>query len=144
MAHRRALLYDARPVRIPSSIVLAASLACALAAGCSPRIGDACAVATNCSINNDRLCDPSQPNGACIVFDCQADRCPDDAVCVRFNPDPPRRQVVACMRRCSGDGDCRSADGYRCVSDGDLESMGLTADVIDVTRPDARYCVAVD
>lgn len=124
----------------PWVLVLAASLL-ALAA-CSPRIGDSCSSSTNCSINGDRLCDLTQPGGACEVFDCQADQCPDDAVCARFNPAEPRLSVVACMRRCSSDGDCRQGDGYRCV-DPATHDDGLFAEVVDVQRPEARFCAAV-
>jgi curli biogenesis system outer membrane secretion channel CsgG len=123
---------------------LALALACILVclAACSPRIGDSCSSSVNCSINGDRLCDTTQPNGACVVFDCQADQCPDDAVCARFNPAEPRLSVLACMRRCSSDSDCRSGDGYRCIDPSTFED-GLFAEVVDLGRPDARFCVAV-
>jgi hypothetical protein len=132
-------------VHLPASIAaLASALALAgLAVGCAPTIGDSCSSSTACSVNNDRVCDLTQPGGACTVFDCQPDRCPDDAVCVRFNPTPPRRAVVACMRRCDGDGSCRTGDGYRCRSTQDLASEALEVEVIDRARPDARFCVAV-
>ncbi len=128
--------------RLPLALVLAFALVPGLAVGCTPRIGDGCQASANCSINGDRLCDTSQPGGACIVFDCQADRCPDDAVCVRFNPAPVRRAVVACMQRCEDDGDCRESQGYRCRGVADLEADGLPVAVVDVARPDARFCVA--
>lgn len=108
-------------------------------AGCAPSIGDGCSSATNCSVNGDRQCDLSQPGGYCIVFDCQPDQCPNDAVCVRFNPDAPRHAVVACMRRCSSDGDCRSGDGYRCRSASELPD-GF-AMVTDLDPPDGRFCI---
>jgi hypothetical protein len=119
--------------------------AAVLAAGCAPVIGDGCGSATNCSVNGDRQCDLTQPGGACTVFDCQADQCPDNAVCVRFNPDDPRHAVVACMRACNDDGGCRG--DYECVSAADL---GLQPDgddvarVIDVTRGDRSFCIARD
>lgn len=140
MARARAVFYAARPVRAAFRLLLLASLLGG--AGCAPRIGDGCSNSANCSINNDRLCDTSQPGGACTVLDCQPDRCPDDAVCVRFNPTPPRRQVVACMRRCGGDGDCRTGDGYACTNVEELRTMGLAAEVLDRGRPDAHFCVA--
>lgn len=112
----------------------------AAASGCAPRIGDSCSSATNCSVNGDRQCDLAEPRGACIVFDCQPDACPDDAVCVRFRPDEPRLSVVACMRRCGSDAECRTGDGYACVSPLDLD-VGF-AEVTDVRRPDARFCLA--
>jgi hypothetical protein len=126
------------PLAIASLLALAALAA--LGAGCTPRIGDGCSSSSNCSINGDRLCDTSQPGGACIVFDCQPDRCPDDAICVRFNPSPPRRAVVACMRACNGDGDCRS--GYSCLSREDLAAAGLDVEILDRDTPDALFCIA--
>jgi hypothetical protein len=158
-AHGGAVLYAPRPVRPPSrpSKSLRALFRPALAlviavvgaglagstAGCAPRIGDGCQNNTNCSINGDRLCDNAQPGGSCIVFDCQPDRCPDDAVCVRFNPTPPRLQVVACMRRCTSDADCRSGDGYRCRSAADFAGTDLEVSVLDLDPPDGSFCVAV-
>lgn len=145
MARAARVFYAARPVRTSSTFVIAlAALAASVVAGCAPRIGDGCQNSTNCSINGDRLCDTSQPGGNCTVFDCQPDRCPDDAVCVRFNPVPARRAIVACMRRCSTDGDCRSGDGYRCTGVAELDSADLTTEIVDVNRPDARFCVAVE
>lgn len=144
MARSGLVPYARRPVRTPSPFLLAIALASSLAIGCAPRIGDGCQTSTNCSINGDRLCDTSQPGGSCITFDCQPDRCADDAVCVRFNPSPPRLAVVACMRGCSDDGDCREGDGYRCRSVEELamESPPLQAAVLDLDPPNGRFCVA--
>ncbi len=110
----------------------------AMASGCSPRIGDGCSNPGNCSINGDRACDIAQPGGYCTVIDCLPDRCPDNAVCVRFNPQPARRATVACMRACSGDGDCRSE--YQCLSIEDLAATGLEAEITDTGRG-PRFCV---
>lgn len=118
-----------------------AGLLASFVVGCAPRVGDGCATATNCSINGDRSCDTASTGGACTIFDCQPDQCPDDAVCARFLPSMPRRSVVACMRRCSSDGDCRSGDGYRCIDPTTYEG-GDFAQVIDQMRPNARFCVA--
>ncbi len=120
----------------------AALLVMLLAVGCSPRIGDSCSSAINCSINGDRACDVTQPGGACVVFDCQADQCADDAACVRFRPAEPRLSVVACMRRCDSDGDCRESEGYRCVDPSSYED-GLFAEVVDRDRADAHFCAAI-
>ena len=146
MARAARVLYAARPVRTARSILIAfAALvaSAAGAAGCAPQIGDGCSTSTNCSINGDRLCDTSQPGGNCTVFDCQADVCPDNAVCVRFNPLPARRAIVACMKSCGSDVDCRSGEGYRCRSVAELASEELTVEVLDLEPPDARFCVAV-
>lgn len=127
-----------------SRLVFAAIALFALGAtsACSPRIGDSCSTSINCSINGDRSCDTTQPGGACVVLDCQADQCADDAVCARFNPAEPRRSVVACMRRCNSDGDCRQGDGFRCV-DTMTYMDGLFAEIVDRERPDARFCAAI-
>ncbi len=129
-------------IRRPLAPLLSAIAAFALAgiSGCAPSIGDSCGNSTNCSVNGDRQCDLSQPGGYCTVFDCQPDQCPNDAVCVRFNPTEPRLAVIACMRRCSSDGDCRSGDGYRCRGAAEL-APSLSAEVTDLDPPDGRFCV---
>ncbi len=119
------------------AIVLLAIAFSALAVACSPRIGDGCSSAANCSVNGDRFCDITQPSGACIVFDCQPDQCPDNTVCVRFNPAEPRLSVVACMRPCTSNGDCRA--NYQCIDAMTFED-GLYAEVVD-TSP-RRFCAA--
>ena len=120
------------------AIVFLAIAISALSVACSPRIGDSCGSAANCSVNGDRFCDLTQPSGACIVFDCQPDQCPDDTVCVRFNPVQPRLSTVACMRPCQSDGDCRTS--YRCI-DAATEADGLYAEVIDMNSQ-RRFCAA--
>ena len=143
MARGGQLFYAARPVRfLRPLLALSALLAASLAAGCAPQMGDSCDTSANCSINGDRTCDVAQPGGYCTIFDCQANNCPDDAVCVRFNPDPARRAVVACMRRCGGDGDCRQGDGYACRSVEQLRETGLGVELVDTEAQ--RFCVAVD
>src|SRR6266849_6272350 len=97
-----------------------AIVAFALAAGCSPKIGDKCSVSTDCSVQGDRLCDPTQPGGYCTIFNCEPNRCPDEAVCVAFN-EPTcsssalsrRFQRTFCMLVCESNEDCRG--GYLCV-----------------------------
>ncbi len=116
-----------------------------LAMGCAPRIGDACAASTNCSVNGDRLCDVTMPRGYCTVFDCTADACPDDAVCVRFQPVPARLARNVCMRRCGSDGECRVNEGYTCVGEADLGGRVPSADlfeIVDVNRRDGRFCMS--
>lgn len=129
-----------RPVR---SLIL--SFFCVLAA-CAPTIGDSCDNSGNCSINLDRFCDRAQPGGYCTILNCQADQCPDDAVCIRFRDDSPRLSVVACMKSCSGNGDCR--DDYVCMGASQLEAgelggQPLSVEVVDLDRdPETRFCVA--
>jgi len=94
-------------------------------AGCAPQIGDKCTISTDCSQLGDRLCDITQPEGYCTIFNCEPDTCPD-SVCVAFDPklDPacgytddgrsPRFERTFCLRPCDDDSDCR--DEYMCVN----------------------------
>jgi hypothetical protein len=89
-------------------------------AGCAPKIGDKCSVSTDCSAQGDRLCDPTQPDGYCTIFNCEPNKCPSEAVCVAFNEAScsspalaARFQRTFCMLACKSDSDCRS--GYRCL-----------------------------
>jgi len=97
----------------------------ALLLGCTPKIGNKCTLSTDCSQLGDRLCDGTQPNGYCTIFNCEPDNCPD-SICVAFDPtlDPacknadqgrwPRFERTFCLKACSADSDCR--DGYACVN----------------------------
>src|ERR1700712_731835 len=96
----------------------------ALTFGCTPKIGNTCTLSTDCSQLGDRLCDVTQPDGYCTIFNCEPDQCPD-SICVGFDPtlDPAcknadngrwaRFQRTFCMKPCDDDGDCR--DAYQCV-----------------------------
>ncbi len=96
----------------------------ALFLGCTPKIGNSCTLSTDCSSLGDRLCDTTQPNGYCTVFNCEPDQCPN-AICVAFDPtlDPacgsadngraPRFEASFCLAPCSSNSDCR--DQYECV-----------------------------
>lgn len=124
----------------------------ALAFGCAPAIGGSCNTSFDCSINGDRQCDTTQPGGVCTVFGCEADTCPDDAVCVRWRPEPSRLTFNACMKRCATDADCRVDQGYVCLEAGDIlttETGGdVVAEVIDEERMDGTrsqsFCVSTD
>jgi hypothetical protein len=95
-----------------------------LLGGCAPKIGKSCELSTDCSQLGDRLCDTTQPEGYCTIFNCEPDTCPDSA-CVGFYAqlDPacgttddgrtPRFERTFCMAPCSSDSSCR--DGYDCV-----------------------------
>ena len=93
------------------------------AVGCTPNIGDKCALSTDCSIRGDRLCDTSQPGGYCTIFNCRTDSCPDKAACVLFQAGVQgcgyddrtfsRTGRTFCMAQCHSDSDCR--DGYMCT-----------------------------
>ncbi len=90
------------------------------ATACTPSIGDKCVLSTDCSPRGDRLCDTSQPDGYCTIFNCQGDSCPDKAACVLFNAAIPgcgyddragaggsRAGRSFCIARCFSDSDCR-------------------------------------
>jgi hypothetical protein len=115
------------------------------ALGCSPAIGDSCSTAFDCSITGDRVCDTARPSGACTVYGCEADNCPEDAVCVRFRPEESRLAFTACMRRCEVAGHCRVDQGFACMAAEEiLDSDGVTplAEVVD--EDVQRFCVATD
>lgn len=107
--------------------------------GCKPKIGDSCTTSTDCSVNGDRLCDTSQPDGYCTVFNCEPDSCPEgEAICVAFDdmvcgmPDPRRRFArTFCMAVCDDNSDCRS--GYQCIDVGN--------EVVDTAPPTHRVCL---
>jgi hypothetical protein len=100
------------------------------AAGCKPKIGDKCSTSTDCSQTGDRLCDISEPNGYCTIYNCEpkgsnaATSCPDEAACIAFASDPSSvpgcqsalgatpYQRTFCLKRCDNGRDCR--DGYTC------------------------------
>jgi len=85
-----------------------------VAFGCKPQVGDACKLSTDCSVLGDRLCDTSQPEGYCTIFNCDVDTCPGESVCVEFHPESPRFSRRFCVRGCDKGSDCRP--GYACVS----------------------------
>ncbi len=118
-----------------------------LGAGCAPKIGKACTLSTDCSQLGDRLCDTTQPQGYCTIFNCEPDTCPE-AVCVGFDSqiDPAcggtqasqasRFERTFCMKGCNDDSDCR--DGYRCQ-----EPKALSAAIVDLKLPSTTgICIA--
>jgi hypothetical protein len=94
------------------------------AVACGHDIGDKCSTSVDCSQAGDRLCDITQPDGYCTVFNCEPDSCPKEAACVVFNAalsnataceDPNGLSRFArsfCLFKCSSNDDCRS--GYEC------------------------------
>jgi hypothetical protein len=132
---------------------LAFVLVAVAAAACTPQIGDDCEISTDCSQLGDRLCDTTQPEGYCTIFNCEPDTCPD-AVCVGFNfaLDPACRneddgrwgrfERTFCMQACDDSSDCR--EGYVCVL-----PLSRAAHVVDnaplggdVKPNDVRVCMA--
>ena len=112
---------------------------------CSKKIGDKCSTSTDCSANGDRLCDTTQPDGYCTIFNCEPDTCPSgESACVAFTensclaatggntlPSLNRFERTFCMATCGDDGDCRG--GYVC------QDMGN--DVVDTNPSTRRVCV---
>ncbi|HKU41033.1 MAG TPA: hypothetical protein VJR89_22880 [Polyangiales bacterium] len=92
-----------------------------LAAACSPKIGDDCGNALDCSASGMRLCDSTQRNGYCTLDGCEEGTCPEESVCVQFGrqiDDQPvdRLSRTFCMAKCDKDSDCRNDEGYRCFN----------------------------
>jgi hypothetical protein len=98
----------------------------ASAAACTPKIGDKCQVSTDCSVQGDRLCDVSQPDGYCTQLNCHSASCPPgEGSCVLFESSIPgcgfddrafngsRVARSSCIANCNSNNDCRS--GYACV-----------------------------
>jgi hypothetical protein len=117
--------------------------------GCTPKVGDSCDTAVDCSTLGDRLCDTNQPGGYCTIFNCEPDGCPDEAACVAFDIelDPacgplddaraPRFGRTFCMRVCEADSECRS--GYKCIKPTEQDSL-----MLDLQRENAintRVCL---
>jgi hypothetical protein len=108
-------------------------------AACTPEIGDKCQVSTDCSIQGDRLCDISQPEGYCTQLNCNGNSCPDEAACVLFGsavpgcgfddrsgPGGSRIARSFCMAMCQSNSDCR--DGYVCA---DARTFPWSAVILD-------------
>lgn len=103
--------------------------------GCRPDIGDDCVTSIDCSQQGDRLCDTSQPEGYCTVFNCEPDQCPTEAVCVGFgleldpvcgevyDPRWTRFERSFCMLACEDSSDCR--EGYACVSPTERRAVSI-------------------
>jgi hypothetical protein len=118
------------------------------AAGCTPKIGDKCNSSTDCSQLGERLCDVSQPNGYCTIFNCEPDTCPN-SVCVGFNAKTDaacpndgrwaRFERTFCLKECSSNSDCR--DSYVCVLQVDFAARNATP--LDSSSPTGICMVAV-
>jgi hypothetical protein len=120
---------------------------------CTPNIGDACVVHSECSQTGDRICEPNFPGGYCTIFNCEPGTCPSEAACVAFysapseklacgDPTDRRFERTFCMKTCTGDSDCRTS--YSCVDLG-LSSKGtpnnaLAAVVVERGSYNAKVC----
>ncbi len=117
------------------------------ASACAPKLGDGCERDTECSVNRDRICDRSQPGGYCTLADCSSNSCPDDGVCVRFQPDEPRLARSWCMAECSSTRDC-DRDRYVCRTAAQINREAQTEDqssppiaVVLDSNPSRKFCV---
>jgi hypothetical protein len=128
----------------PASFACLPLLVLALLGACSPSIGDSCNSSLDCSVTAERICDRASPGGYCTVPGCEAGRCPDEAVCVEFQPEPQRLAQTFCMRRCSGNSDCRG--DYECLRGSDLPDLDTGEPVARSLDgdPDRRFCVYPD
>lgn len=122
-----------------------------LLGGCTPHIGDHCQLNTDCSIDGTRVCDNSQPNGYCTSFNCTANSCLDNAVCVMVYANvpgcpyddyqaPSRTHSTLCLKACNQDSDCRNGEGYVCR---DPEEAPYNATIIDDSPTSNKVCVAL-
>jgi hypothetical protein len=128
--------------------MLACLLLLSLGGACSKKIGDDCRTSIDCSQDNERTCDISQPGGYCTIEGCDERSCPSDSACVRFFPRlfltkactdgcgvdelcvgdqcaPRASERRFCVQTCGGNGDCRG--GYICREAGTAGSLPLTS-----------------
>lgn len=111
----------------------------ALVSACGPAIGDSCESALDCSSQGSRLCDRTQPSGYCTLQGCEQGTCPQESDCIRFRPAKDRLASTYCMLSCEESSDCRTGEGYACLSPsnfGDPDAM--EADNLDA--PGGRFC----
>jgi hypothetical protein len=92
----------------------ALALLTAFAPACARQIGDGCRLSTDCSINGDRICDPTQPAGYCTIPGCDPNACPDESLCIEFESQTPRLARRFCMQPCEVNEDCRPE--YICIA----------------------------
>lgn len=145
MRHKQSL--SPRALFLRASAGLGAVLALS---ACGPKFGDGCKNSTDCSIQNTRICDRSQPGGYCTIANCKPGDCGDDGVCVRFRPAEPRLSTSYCMGKCDTTSDC-DRDAYVCKSAQQLtddqnmseddEDAEPFAEVLDGSGK-AKFCVA--
>lgn len=108
---------------------------------CGKKIGDGCSSSIDCSPNGDRLCDFTQPGGYCSIQGCDAETCPDGALCVEWRGEPSRTLETWCNSDCGRDQDCRT--GYVClVASSIVDERGAAlARVLDEGREEQGICV---
>jgi hypothetical protein len=141
-------LFSARPRPTRAQRTMLAGLV-SIALGCQPEIGDTCVTSSDCSAAGDRLCDTTQPDGYCTVFNCEPGTCPEDeAICVAFGAerstlpecasgDDSRLLRTFCMKTCEADSNCRP--DFICADVGRENAWG--AEVIESSLERTRACL---
>jgi hypothetical protein len=104
-------------------------LAALAAAGCSNKIGDECKTSADCSQEQERSCDISQPGGYCTIEGCDERSCPEDSACIRFFP-----RMHLLTKGC-GDAASECAPDEICVGSGDAARCAPRSS-------ERRYCAA--
>jgi hypothetical protein len=115
---------ELRYVRLALAALLA-SILMVFGVGCTPAVGDACQLSTDCGSTGNLVCDTSQFDGYCTMLDCVPNECPNNAACVLFNTNVPgcgyndrqqgsRISEQFCEAVCTSDSDCRV--GYVCAN----------------------------
>jgi len=117
-------------------LLVTAALLAALFVGCKPEVGDSCKLSTDCSILGDRLCDTSQPDGYCTIFNCEPGSCPSESVCVEFHGASERFARRFCVRSCDGHSDCRP--GYICLR---MPRVDRDARILDPDPDSSNVCL---
>lgn len=104
-----------------------------LAIACRPQIGDTCVLDSECSPDGRELrdCDTRSPGGYCTVQNCNTDECSEEAACVSFRDG----DFSFCMLACSTDAECRTDDGYACIT----PDPALGTAFLDTVAP-VGYC----
>jgi hypothetical protein len=111
-----------------------------LLAACGHEIGDDCSTSLDCSAQNSRLCDRTQPGGYCTIAPCERGTCPGESTCVEFRPSEERLAITYCMRECENDGDCR--DDYRCTDAERFSTCPGAAEAKTLDSPKKHFCAA--
>lgn len=130
-------------------LLLRSSLLAALLVGqvgCSKKIGDACTLAADCGIQNNRQCDTAQQGGYCTQIGCTADGCPSEAACFLFGSrlsgcdyqdrEAARTSRSFCMLSCESDSDCRV--DYVCA---DMTGAPWLAVLLDTEELKPKACI---
>jgi hypothetical protein len=136
------------------SLVGALAAAVSLLLGCTPHVGDHCNVNSDCSLQGTLVCDNSQPNGYCTLFNCAPNKCQDQAVCVLTHAgvpgcpyddyqSPSRTARSMCLSHCSQNSDCRNGEGYICVDPSDPQWKNLFV-ILDANQSQKVCVVALD